>query len=310
MTSVVPLSIPHGRTARRLEWVHLPPMVRREVERRLGSRVVEAESMNSGYTPGFASVLTTADGARHFVKAASTKAQRMAAAAYREEARRLKALAGWIPAPKLAWVLEDHDWLVLGIEYVDARAPHRPWTEADLAAASELLVHTAARLTPAPGSGWTTVAEELADLPACWDALTDLEHADEAAALARRFADVSAGETLLHNDVRDDNLLVLRDGSMLLCDWSFPVVGAAWLDSLALLIGPRGDGLDVEAHLAAHPLLAHVEPESIDIVLALLTGYFLERSRQPAPSAFPWVREIQRWQGEVCWRWLGERRGW
>jgi len=285
-------------------------MVRRAVEKQLGSPVVGAESKTAGYTPGLASVLTTAAGTKIFVKAASTKAQRMAAEAYREEARKLKALAGWIPAPKLKWVLEEHDWLVVGIEYVDARAPERPWTETDLAAASDLLVHTAARLTPAPGTGWVTVAEDLADLPACWDALGDLDHAAESAALARRFTEVSAGDTLVHNDVRDDNLLVLADGSMQLCDWNFPAVGAAWLDSLTLLIGPRGDGLDVEAHLASHPLLRHVDPESIDVVLALYAGYFLERSRLPAPSAFPWVREVQRWQGEVCRQWLAERRGW
>ena len=307
---VVPSSIPHGRTARRLEWVHLPPMVRTAVERKLGEKVVDAVSMNSGYTPGFASVLTTAGGARIFVKAASTKAQRAAAESYREEARKLKALAGWAPAPKLKWVMEEHDWLLLGIEYVEARAPHRPWTEADLATASELLVHTAARLTPAPGAGWSTFAEDLADVPSCWDALGDLDHAEEAAALARRFAEVTAGDTLLHTDVRDDNLLLLPDGSALLCDWNFPVVGANWLDSLALLIGPRGDGLDVEAHLASHPLLGGVDPEAIDIVLALYTGFFLERSRQPVITALPWLREVQRWQGEVCRQWLAERRGW
>jgi hypothetical protein len=28
------------------------------------------------------------------------------------------------------------------------------------------------------------------------------------------------------------------------------------------------------------------------------------------PSYSPWVREVQRWQGEVAWDWLCERRGW
>ena len=35
------------------------------------------QSQGAGFTPGFASVLTCADGSRHFVKAASLKAQRM-----------------------------------------------------------------------------------------------------------------------------------------------------------------------------------------------------------------------------------------
>ena len=46
------------------------------VEERLGSPVVHAESQGSGFTPGFASRLTAADGARLFVKAASKQAQR------------------------------------------------------------------------------------------------------------------------------------------------------------------------------------------------------------------------------------------
>ena len=92
-----------------------------------------------------------------------------------------------------------------------------------------------------------------------------------------------AGETLVHTDVRDDNLLLTTDGRALLCDWNWPMVGAAWLDSLFLLIGPRGDGLDVEAVIAGHPLLSAVPAEDIDVVLALITGYFLKSADDPVP---------------------------
>ena len=86
---VLPSRIPHGRTARRVQWSHLPPTVRAHIEVRLGSPVEDAASQGGGFTPGFASVLTCEDGSRHFVKAASVKAQRMFADAYREEARKL-----------------------------------------------------------------------------------------------------------------------------------------------------------------------------------------------------------------------------
>ncbi|WP_459984736.1 phosphotransferase family protein [Nocardioides sp. AN3] len=310
MTLAHPTTIPHGRTARRLDWVHLPPMVRRAVERKLGSAVVEAESQDAGFTPGFASVLTCADGSRHFVKAASVKAQRMFADSYRAEARKLRTLPPSVRAPRLQWVLDDDDWVVLGIEYVAGRAPHRPWTRGDLAAASTMLVETAAALTPAPGLGVDSFAQEFADFPAYWQELGDVAHAEEAAGLAARYAEVTGGDTLVHTDVRDDNLIVTEDGPVYLCDWNWPVLGAAWIDSLLLLIGPRGDGLDVEAHIAAHPLLSTVDPEAIDIVLALVTGYFLRSAAQPAPTTSPWMREGQRWQGEVCWTWLAQRRGW
>ena len=63
---------------------------------------------------------------------------------------------------------------------------------------------------------------------------------------------MTAGDTLVHTDLRDDNALIDDDGRAWFCDWNFPVVGADWLDSLLLLIGPRGDGLDV-AEVIAHP---------------------------------------------------------
>jgi hypothetical protein len=88
------------------------------------------------------------------------------------------------------------------------------------------------------------------------------------------------------------------------------MVGAAWLDSLFLLIGPRGDGVDVAEVIAGHPLLSVVPEESIDIVLALITGYFLKSADEPVPPTSPFIRDAQRWQGEVCWEWLCERRGW
>ena len=96
---VAPYPAPHGKTARRLEWPFLPPHLRAWIERRCGSPVVSALSQNSGFTPGFASVLVCEDGSRHFVKAASVKAQRLFADSYREEARKLAALPPGCPRP-------------------------------------------------------------------------------------------------------------------------------------------------------------------------------------------------------------------
>ncbi|MDF1602074.1 hypothetical protein [Nocardioides sp. YIM 152315] len=314
-----PTTIPHGRTARRLEWPHLPPHVRALVERQCGSPVAEAVSQDAGFTPGFASVLTCDDGSRHFVKAASTRAQRMFAEAYREEARKLVALPEGAPAPRLRWLHDADDWVVLGIEHVDAHQPSRPWGQADLDACLAMTDRMAEVLTPAPaGLDASTFVADFVDWPAYWDELREAppdlrglrEHLDGAAALAGRYAEVADGDTLVHTDIRDDNLMLAADGRVLLCDWNWPVVGAAWLDTLFLMIGPRGDGLDVEKALAAHPLTRDVPAEAVDAVLALVTGYFLRSAAQPVPSSSPYIRDAQRWQGEVCWRWLSERRGW
>jgi hypothetical protein len=315
MCGVIPSSLPHGRTARRLEWAHLPPHVRALVERRCGSPVVDARSQGAGFTPGFASVLTCADGSRHFVKAASAKAQRVFAHSYREEARKLASLPEQVPAPRLLWLHDADDWVVLGLEHVEARNPRRPWRASDLEAAVAMLARAAEVLTPAPAAlAHERFEVELADFPAAWDHVRttrpDLPHLEEAAALAARFAEVTSGDTLVHTDVRDDNILLRPDGTALLCDWNWPVVGAAWLDTVFLMIGPRGDGLDVDAALAAAPLTAEVPAEHVDIVLALLAAYFLRQGDEPVPPTSPHLRDHQRWQGEVVWEWLCERRGW
>lgn len=311
---MIPTTIPHGRTAQRLEWAHLPPHVRDLVEQGCGSPVVDATSRSTGFTPGFASVLTCADGSRHFVKAASVKAQRMFAEAYRVEARKLAALPEGAPAPRLQW-MHDDDWVVLAIEYVEARHPHRPWQQADLDSSLDMLEAAAEALTPAPDDlRLDEFAAELAEWPAYWDqvraALPDLAHADEAAALAAGFAEVTRGSTVVHTDVRDDNILLAADGRVLLCDWNWPTSGAAWLDTLLLLIGPRGDGLDVERVLATRALTRDVPAEHIDRVLALVAGYFLHSASQPVPATSPHLRDAQRWQADVVWGWLCERRGW
>ncbi len=305
-------AFPHGRTARRLEWTLLPPMLRSMIEQRLGSPVVSAETAGAGYTPGFASVLTCADGSHHFVKAASKKAQRLFADSYREEVQKLRALPAGLPVPRLVWAHEDDLWVVLELEYVDGGNPARPWRPADLAACLDSLEVLAERLTPPPLK-LGTFADEFADCLGGWDHVRrvnpGLPHLEDAAALAAGFREATAGDTLVHTDARDDNFL-LRDGSALLCDWNWPVIGAAWIDTVLLLVSAHGDGLDADAILADRALTRDVEPEHIDVLLALVAGFFLEHRDAPVPNSSPYLRVHQSWYAEATWSWLSSRRGW
>ncbi len=249
------------------------------------------------------------------MKAASAKAQRAVAHSYREEARRLAALPDEAPAPRLLWQHDRDDWVVLGIEHVDATAPRRPWRLPEVEASARMLERLAEVLTPAPASlALDPVADELADLAA---GLGPRPHdpppspaPGRGGRLAAGFAAVTAGDTLVHTDVRDDNLLVAADGRVLLCDWNWPAAGAAWLDTVLLLVGPRGDGLDVDTLLTRLPLTRDVPAESIDTVLALVAGYFWRQGDERVPPTSPYLRDFQRWQGDVAWAWLAERRGW
>jgi hypothetical protein len=164
--------VPHGRTAMRLEWPHLPPEVRSYIERRIGSHVVAADSQGSGFTPGFASRLTARDGSRVFVKAANKVAQKQIASSYATEARILAALPRGLPMPAPLWAHEDEGWVVLAFECVEGRNPRRPWRASELVACLDTLAEVAA-LLPAPPSGLALapIHEDLPELVTGWEAV-------------------------------------------------------------------------------------------------------------------------------------------
>ena len=306
--------VPFGHTARRLEWRFLPAATRQLIEERCGSPVERADSQGGGFTPGFASVLTCADGSRHFVKAASVKAQRVFAESYRAEVRKLAALPSDVPATKLLWWHDDESWVTLGFEYVDGHAPHRPWRTRELERCLDLLELVADVLTPAPVALATdTLPAEVGPFAELWEHVRvtrpALAHLNEAAALAAEATTALAGDTLVHLDVRDDNLIIGGD-QVWLCDWNWPVVGPAWVDSISLLVQARGDGLDVDRVLMERRLTRDVSPDHIDGLLALMAGYFFKAADDPVPNSSPHLRDHQAWMRDVTWAWLTERRGW
>ncbi len=305
--------VPHGRTARRIDWLLLPPEVRRLVETRLGSPVAHAESAGSGYTPGLASVLTCENGERTFLKAASTKAQAPFADAYREEIHKLRALPPGLPVPRLLWSHVDDLWVILALEYVAGGNPARPWRPDELDACLDCLEVLADSLTPPP-MPLRCFSEEFADCMSGWDHVRQVAaqwpHLAEAEALAGRFVEVTCGRTLVHTDARDDNFLLAENGPGVLCDWNWPVVGAAWIDTVLLLISAHGDGLDADALIAERRLTRDVDPEHVDVLLALVCGYFLEHRDGPVPNSSPYIRLHQSWYAETTWSWLASRRRW
>lgn len=308
------IAIPWGQTARRIEWHFLPPHIRLGIEQHIGSPVVDVVSQGGGFTPGFASVLTGRDGRRHFVKAAACVAQRAFAESYREEARKLTALPAGVAAPRLLWTI-DEDWIVLGIEYVEGALPQRPWGRGQLDLCLDAVETTVAALTPAPPElDIGTALEELGDFADCWTHVAatspDLPHWSEAAALAARLGEAVTGDSVVHADIREDNLLIDASHRVWICDWNWPFRGAPWLDVVMLLIQAFGDGLNADAILAERASTRGVPPEHIDIVLALLAGYYFKHGDQAVPSSSPWVRAQQSWMGEAAWAWLCERRGW
>lgn len=304
--------VPHGRTAMRLEWRFLPPDVRSLIEDSLRSPVVDAVSQQSGFTPGFASVLTTADGTRAFVKAASKAAQREIAGSYAEEARKLTILGDGIPAPRLEWTFQDAAWVVLGFEAVEARQPRRPWEPRELDRALDLAEAIAEATRDAPADlDLQPIVLDLPRLVTGWDEIPEeWPHHSEASSLAAEFPALPDSDRFVHSDLRDDNILLTADGRTLACDWNWPTLGPVWLDLVVLLVSAHGDGVDVEPFLAGRKLTAGVDPDHIDAWLAALCGFMISRRTRPAPPSSPHLLTHTNWYGEAAWSWLAQRRGW
>ena len=318
-----PSPLPHGRTANRPRWAALPDEVRTSVATRLGSPVVAADSAGAGFTAGFASRLRMADGTRAFLKAVSLAANPVIHASYREEARIAAALPPGVPAPRLLWSADVEDWVVLAFVDVESRQPRRPWVPDELSAVLDVLPVLAAELTPAPaGLELPRLADEAADLTFWQDAagggsgapdapVTVTSHVDELARLESGWAAATAGDTMLHVDLRDDNVLLTPTGQTLVCDWNWPALGPVWFDLVALLISVHGDGLDADALLAAHPLAAGADPGAVDGVLAALAGMWSATADRPLDfPASPWLRAHQAWCRDATLSWLAARRGW
>ncbi len=305
-------TVPHGRTAVRLGWKFLPADVRALVEERLGGPVVDAVSQDGGFTPGFASVLTAADGTRAFVKAASKAAQTEIAASYAEEARKLHLLGDAIPAPRLEWVHEDDTWVVLGLEAVAARQPRRPWKRAELERALDLAEAITDATAELPdGLRLNPLVEDVPRLVTGWaDVAPEWPHRDEAADLAASMTSLPDADHFAHCDLRDDNILFAADGRTLACDWNWPALGPVWQDTVDLLVSAHGDGLDVEPLLASRRLTRDADPDHVDAWIAAICGFMLSVRGRPSPSSSPHLRTHTDWYAEAAWALLAQRRGW
>jgi aminoglycoside phosphotransferase (APT) family kinase protein len=316
----VAAAVPHRGTARRPSWDALPAPVRAAVERRAGASVLAARSQDGGFTEGFASRLELADGTRVFVKAASAAWGGHAHPAYRHEAVVASRLPDTVAAPRLLWTADVDDWIVLAFEDIEGRAPQRPWDPRELAAVLGALGPLAQALTPAPDAllplgttadldpelrFWRRCAQgdggaEL--VPEPWRA-----RIDELAALEGRWAEAAAGDTAVHFDLRDDNVLLTPDGRVLVCDWNWISLAAPWVDLVGLLVGVHGDGLDAEQIVTSHPLTRDVPHAAIDAFLVALAGYFVGAAGLPTVESSPWLRVHQAWSRDAALDWLAAR---
>lgn len=307
----------------RLTWEQLPDSVVHGIESELGSPVVRASSQPGGFSPGLASRVCLADGRRRFVKAIGTACTPRGPSILRAEARVTAALPASTPAPRHLGFYDDGDWVGLVLEDVDGTTPAQPWDRAELDRVLSALDELAATLTPSPidapdapliadrwkqgFAGWRRLAAA-ADQSRLAEA--DAWAADNVEQLARwesAWPLAASGTTLLHGDVRADNVLLTPE-RVVFVDWPWACIGAPWVDLVLMLpsVAMQGGG-DPEQIVGDHPLTAGVRAGDVTAVLTAVTGFFMYESMQPPPPGLPTLRAFQRAQGLAGLAWLRRR---
>ena len=301
----------------RLEWVDVPAVVRARVEGELGASVVDAVNQAGGFSPGVAARCRLSDGRRAFVKAVSPAQNEHACRIHRREAEVASGLPHDFPAPRLRHVVDDGTWVVLVFDEIEGRTPDEPWRWDELDVVMPAVVELGRRGTPAPVPGLPTAADKHRAIFRGWRRFQrgdgDLSaidpwtrsRIDDLVALERGWEDAVAGATLLHADLRADNVLIGPDGSVTFVDWPWACVGAAFVDPLLMLpsIGLGGGPAPPEV-VARYGLFEGTDPDAVLSVLVAVAGFFIRACLDPAPQGLPALPAFQRAQGEVAVAWL------
>jgi aminoglycoside phosphotransferase (APT) family kinase protein len=315
---------PHAR-GQRAEWSSLPGEIVTAIETHLGGNIVRVTSMSGGFSPGIAARIETATGQRAFVKAVSSERNAVAPIIHRREILVATHMPNdpRLPVPPLLWSYDEggDGWVVLVFADIDGHQPAQPWLDPELDRVIEALDDLATALTPSPiaadtvgsASEWDAIAHNY------WRAIDPTDerldpwarrHLDQLAELSDVAPAAVAGETLLHLDLRADNMLLTED-RVYIVDWPHVRIGAAWLDPLFMApsVTMHG-GPDPEEFLRRCASARDIDGARIDAALASVAGFFTGEGLRPEEPGLPGLRAFQEAQGAVARRWLAQRTGW
>jgi hypothetical protein len=190
--------------------------------------------------------LRTEDGRRFFAKAAGPEPNPLTTAAHRKEARVAAALPEVAPVPRFLFSHDEGEgaWVVLVLEDAEGRNPEVPWRSGELDRTLDALATLSELLTPSPlpsglvgvvgdwevicGWHWRRLVEKRPVSLDAWSA----RNLDKLAGLETEAPAAAKGDTLLHLDLRADNLLLTLDDRVLVVDWPHARIGASWVDAV------------------------------------------------------------------------------
>ncbi|MFE7802915.1 phosphotransferase family protein [Nocardia sp. NPDC057440] len=255
-----------------------------------------------------------------FVKAISATRNSRAPGLYRREIEVMGSLPTSVPAPQLQWSYDDGDWVMLVLDDVDGRMLGTPWQREDLTAAIITLEQMATALTPAPITAMP-ITDDLAENFRSWAVIADSaelaarvtpwahSHLDRLLDLETGWTEAARGDSLLHADLRGDNMLLTQDGRVVVVDWPYAVLGAPWVDGLLFLPSVPVDGgpSDLESLWRAYAPSRKADPDAVTAVLAAVAGDFTLQSLLPPPENIPTLRAHQAAKASAALSWLRAR---
>lgn len=319
------MSPPLAFSGSRLSWADLPRAVRARIGELAGAAVVTEASATSGFSPGYAAVLELGDGTRIFVKAVSPEQNPGSPDLARAEIEVARHLPPAVPAPRLLWSDDDGTWVLTGFAAVRGREPQQPWRTDELAVVLGALSDLVAAGTPAP-PGLRPLHEVVAEYALGWGRIVEegavdraaavvgphgewlREHVDDLAGWVQDAAEAGSGESLVHGDLRADNVLIddEQPSRVWLIDWPHARSGGApWFDLVAMLpsVAMQGGG-DPEEIFRAHPNTVGADRCAVRAVLAALAGHFTHAAIQPTPQGLTNLRPFQAAQAVAALEWL------
>lgn len=262
----------------------------------MGADVTTAQPVSGGYTPAQRWVLTLADGRRVFAKFGADTATSMVATWLRQERRAYEDIRAPYMANAFGWD-DDGETPLLLLEDLSGAVWPPPWTSERIATVRATLAEVAR--TPVPGwadelearerthlSGWLRV--EADPVPFLSLGLCDAAWLDRAlpALIASGASARLSGESLVHLDVRSDNLcFVVEDGIEIvkLIDWNWCGRGSADLDLAFWLPSVHAEG---------GPPAWELVDDSRGLA-ALISGYFAAGAGLPPGGAGIRGRQLQ-----------------
>lgn len=274
------------------------------VERLLGVPVVAWwPVVGGGWSAAVRGVAELADGRTVFAKLGDVPGT---IEAIRAECAVYPLLSGPF-VPRL--VAADPSVPVLVVEDLSDATWPPPWTPELLAGLERLFEELTATRAPA---GLPALADRIRQIGA-WEVVaadrdrllatgvTTAEWLERAlpVLLEAQAAAPTAGDRLLHFDVRSDNLC-FRGGRALLVDWNHAVAGDPRWDRQLMVHTIQMEG---------GPPLRELAHDAEPGILAWTAGFFAARAGLPPPEAAPRVRGFQRAQLELVLPWAAEVLG-